>query len=262
MPADPSHPRSGHGVERIPPAAPIISTFTLGPWQTNCYVVQPGPPGGLRTAVEAGADPATSGRTSPTPHPADGERDCWIVDASFGPGPIVEHVRRAGLRPMALILTHAHVDHIAGVAEVVAAFPGPPRLPVWIHAAERDWLNDPELNLSMFTGQPVTAPGPDRLLADGDELSLGGTRWRVLHTPGHSPGGIALASHDAPVVLAGDALFAGSIGRTDFPGSSFEQLERSIRAKLYTLPDGTAVYPGHGPSTTIGRERASNPFVV
>ena len=220
--ADPA-PSGGAG------PAPIIESFTLGPYATNCYLVR-----------------------------VPGETRCWIVDASFSPRPMVERVRALGLTPAALVLTHAHIDHIAGVREVLAAFP---RTPVWIHEAEEQWLGDSELNLSAFTGMPVTAPGPDRVLKEGDVLELGATKWRVLHTPGHSPGGITLYHSDSATALVGDALFAGSIGRTDFPGCSFEQLEKSIKTKLYTLPAATRIYPGHGETSTIGEERRTNPFV-
>jgi glyoxylase-like metal-dependent hydrolase (beta-lactamase superfamily II) len=194
--------------------------------------------------------------------PAGGEA-CWIVDASFGPGRIIESIRSRGLRPTALILTHAHVDHIAGVREVLAAFPG---LPLLIHEAEAAWLLDPNLNLSAFSGTPVTAPAATRTLRDGDTLTLGdevhgAIDWTVLHTPGHSPGSITLYAATLNLAIVGDTLFAGSVGRTDFPGCSFEQLERSIRTKLYTLPRATRVLPGHGEATTIGDERDGNPFV-
>lgn len=208
-----------------------IKCFTLGPFQTNCYVVDSGGP------------------------------ECWIVDASFQPAAMIAWIRSKGLAPKALILTHAHVDHIAGVAEVRAAFPG---VPVLIHGAESAWLNDPMLNLSAMMGGDVTAPGPDREIVEGDVLELGESRWKVLHTPGHSPGGITLWCEDSDagsVAIVGDSLFAGSIGRTDFPGSAFETLERSIQEKLYTLPETTKVYPGHGPATTVGREKQSNPYV-
>lgn len=206
-----------------------INTYTLGPWETNCYVI------------------------SYPPNPA-----CWIIDAGFEPGELIEGVRAARLTPGAIILTHAHVDHIAGVDEVRRAFPG---TPVWVHEAEREWLSDATLNLSAFTGVPVTCHGPGRELKHGDELELGGHAWRVLHTPGHSPGGITLYSADDATTLVGDALFAGSVGRTDFPGCSMEELARSIRTRLYTLDPRTRVLPGHGPETTIDRERRSNPFV-
>jgi hydroxyacylglutathione hydrolase len=222
-PADGSRPASHSGVR--------LERFALGPFETNCYVVYestaPGSP-------------------------------CWVVDASFGPAAMTARIRELGLRPAALILTHAHVDHIAGVDEVLRAFPG---TPVWIHQAEADWLQDPLKNLSAGMGERITAHGPDRTLPEGMELRLAESTWRVLHTPGHSPGGITLYHAESGTALVGDALFAGSIGRTDFPGSSFETLERSIREKLYTLPPATRIYPGHGPESTVERERRSNPFV-
>ncbi len=207
-----------------------VRVFTLGPFQTNCMLI----------------------------HDDAGGSECIIVDASFGPSPIVAEIRARSLRPVALVLTHAHVDHIAGVAEVRSAFP---ELPVLMHRAEASWLNDPVLNLSESMGMPVTAPGPDRLLDEGDVVRVGSTSWRVLHTPGHSPGGLTLVCDEAGVAIVGDTLFAGSIGRTDFPGSDHATLEQSIREKLYTLPGGTKVYPGHGPPTTIAREMMSNPYV-
>jgi hydroxyacylglutathione hydrolase len=213
----------------------LIEGFALGPFETNCYVVYvPGPRGAIRG------------------------RGCWIVDASFGPEPLIGRVRELGLIPEALLLTHAHVDHIAGVDEVLAAFSG---TPVVIHPSEREWLRDPALNLSVGMGTPVTAHGPDRTYEAGEELELSGTRWTVLHTPGHSPGGVALWNGADNVALVGDALFAGSVGRTDFPGSDPHLLARSIRERLYTLPEETIIYPGHGPQSTIGREKRTNPFV-
>lgn len=212
-----------------------VTPFELGPFATNCYVVH-----------REWADDHT------------GPRPCWIIDASFEPRDLIDHVRKHALAPEALIFTHAHIDHIAGAFEMRRAFPD---VPVLIHEAERDWLTDPHLNLSAGYGMPVTAPAATRLLKDGDTLTLDGSSWSVLHVPGHSPGSVALFNEPARILLGGDALFAGSIGRTDFPGCSFEQLERSIRTKLYALPDDTTVHPGHGTATTIGREKRSNPFV-
>lgn len=221
-----------------PGARSVIEAFTLGPFETNCYLVYPG---GGGTAVSPGKD-----------------RPCWIVDASFEPQEMIDRVRELGLRPELLVLTHAHVDHIAGVNDVLRAFPG---LPVVVHSAEREWLGDPALNLGLPIGMMITAHGPDRLLEDGQTLTLAGNDWRVLHTPGHSPGGVALYSAADSAALVGDALFAGSVGRTDFPGCDPRTLANSIRLKLYTLPDATTIYPGHGPGSTIGREKRTNPYV-
>jgi hydroxyacylglutathione hydrolase len=213
-----------------------IEAFTLGMWATNCYLVYYGDPG----------RPAAA--------------DCWIVDASFEPEPIAARISELSLSPRALILTHAHIDHIAGVNQLMSAF-APRGCRLMIHENEEAWLTDPMLNLSMAAGMPVTARKADQLLHDGDTLSLGADTWRILHTPGHSPGSISLYSEHAGAALVGDALFAGSIGRTDFPGCDFDTLAHSIRTKLYTLPERTAVHPGHGPATTIGREKSGNPFV-
>ncbi|USN98354.1 MAG: MBL fold metallo-hydrolase [Phycisphaeraceae bacterium] len=208
-----------------------IETFCLGPYQTNCYVVR---------------------------SRAGGKDACWVADMSFDSGVLLGRVDQLGLVPEAFVLTHAHVDHIAGLFGARKRFPA---TPIWIHEAEELWLLDAERNLSALSPMPMTAPPADRLLRDGDELALGGHVWRVLHTPGHSPGGVSLYQAEAGVCLCGDALFAGSIGRTDFPGSDFATLERSIREKLYTLPGETVLYPGHGPATTVGAEKATNPFV-
>lgn len=212
-----------------PAHAPILEAYVLGPFATNCYLV----------------------RTQDS-------RGCWIVDPGLNPTPVIARVRDLNLSPRAVVLTHAHVDHIAGVDSVLRAFPG---TPVLLHEAEREWTSDPRLNLSILSGMEVTCHGPDRLLRDGDALTLDGLEWSVLHTPGHSPGGVTLHHAPSHTAIVGDSLFAGSIGRTDFPGSDFATLERSIRERLYTLPDPTSIHPGHGPESTIGRERRSNPFV-
>lgn len=208
---------------------PRIEALELGPFATNCYIVsEPGAPA------------------------------CWIIDASFDAADLVARVQKLGLTPQALILTHAHVDHIAGVDDVLEAFPG---LKVLGHAAEKDWPGNPVLNLGAPIGMDVRVHGMDGFLREGQELELGPQRWRVFETPGHSPGGITLYNQLAKVAIVGDTLFAGSIGRTDFPGSDFDTLADSIRTKLYTLPDDTRILPGHGPASTIGAEKRSNPFV-
>jgi hydroxyacylglutathione hydrolase len=205
---------------------------------TNCYLVRVPNPNQGKAQGAAG--------------------DCWVVDAGFEPAAMIARIRELGLRPAAVVLTHAHVDHIAGVGEVLREFPG---TPVLVHQAEAAWLNDPVLNLSAMMGMSVTAPGPDGPLRDGEELELAGSRWRIMHTPGHSPGGVTLYHAPSGQALVGDLIFAGSVGRFDFPGSDGQVLAQSIRRRIYTLPDDVALHPGHGPATTVGREKRGNPFV-
>lgn len=212
-----------------------IQGFPLGGFETNCYVVS--------TRPRAGA-------------PRD--RACWIVDPGEDPGAVIDFVRREGLAPAAILLTHAHADHIAGVGPVRAAFP---RVPLLLHPAEHAFLGDPQLNLSAFIGRPLSVAGADGALEQGQELELNGTHWRVLHTPGHSPGGTTIVCDAAAQALVGDTLFAGSIGRVDFPTSDPAAMHRSLQQVLMALPDAMRAHPGHGPSTTIGAERRSNPWL-
>jgi glyoxylase-like metal-dependent hydrolase (beta-lactamase superfamily II) len=156
----------------------------------------------------------------------------------------------------AVWLTHAHVDHILGVKRVVEAA----KVPVYLHPADRTLYDALPEQSAWFGLSPSTPPVPDADLGEGMRLTLGGLGFEVRHVPGHTPGHVAFVGHGVAVV--GDALFAGSIGRTDLPGGDTETLLTSIREKLLTLPDDTVVYPGHGPSTTIGRERRSNPFLT
>lgn len=212
-----------------PQRGPRVEGVALGPFQTNCYIL-----------------------TTP------GSDECWIIDASFEPQALIDRIRSRGLRPTRIVLTHAHIDHIAGLEDVRRAF-GP--LPVSIHEQEAAFLADPELNLSAAYGVPFSTGGPDQALRGGETLTLAGERWLVLFTPGHSPGGITLWNEGSSEAFVGDTLFAGSVGRFDFPTSDEDALTTSIRDTLYKLPDQTVVYPGHGPTTTIGREKRSNPFV-
>lgn len=215
--------------------APLnVEGITLGPWATNCYLVYTAP-GQSGDAGEA-----------------------WIVDASFEPAPLIERARELGVKVTKIVLTHAHVDHIAGLTELRTAFPD---AEVLLHRDEADWLGNPMLNLSEGAGVPVTSSPADTLLEGGETLTLGGIDFAVLHTPGHSPGGITLHCAAANVAFVGDTLFAGSIGRHDFPTSDSDALYESILKTLYALPDDTIALPGHGPKTTIGREKQTNPFV-
>ncbi|MEM0982776.1 MAG: MBL fold metallo-hydrolase [Planctomycetota bacterium] len=219
-------------MSETPTDRPTVEAFPLGMYQTNCYIVRGTPAGG------------GSG--------------LFVVDCGQDPEPLLARLDELGGAPEVWLLTHAHLDHIGGLYKAREKFP---ETPIWIHSAEEHWLQDAEANLSAFGPMPTTAPPPDRTLQEGETLTLAGFEWKVLHVPGHSPGSAAYVCESAGLCFGGDALFAGSIGRTDFPGCSMEQLSESIKTRLYTLPDETAVLPGHGPATTIGREQATNPFV-
>lgn len=208
-----------------------IERFALGDFETNCFVVRDA------------ADPTPS---------------CWIVDCGDRPEALLDHVERAGLRPSLCILTHCHCDHVAGLARMRLRL-GP--VNVLCHRAEKDFNEDPNLNLSAFIPPSISAPPPDALLSGGEMLELGSLYVRVLHTPGHSPGGITLWCPEAGEAIVGDTLFAGSIGRLDFPTSDPDAMRRTLFEVLLALPDETRIHPGHGPSTTIGAERRTNPFL-
>ena len=212
-----------------------LHAFELGRCQTNAYVVEV-PANDRQTSVSA----------------------CWVVDPGESPEPLLNFLRDRGLKPEAILLTHAHADHIAGVDQVRAMFP---KIPVLAHALEHEWFQDPQLNLSLFIGEPVSVSTPTGTLAHAQKISLGGIQFQVLHTPGHSPGSVTLHCASEKFAIVGDTLFQNSIGRSDFPGSDPDVLMQSIKEVLLTLPGDTAIYPGHGPSTTIDKERRSNPFL-
>lgn len=189
----------------------------------------------------------------------EGRDDCLVFDPGLEPRAIIDLIERQSLTPAALMITHGHADHIGGNAALKHRWP---ECPIVIGRGDAAKLLDAELNLSAQFGLPVTSPPADFLLDHGQAYEAAGMRLEVREIPGHSSGHVVylLADHDPPLVFGGDVLFAGSVGRTDFPDGDHARLLRGIREQLFTLPDETVVLSGHGPATTIGRERRSNPF--
>jgi hydroxyacylglutathione hydrolase len=223
----------------------LLASFPAGPWQTNCYVL----------AEQARAE-------------------CVILDpgyeAAAGVRDLVEEHR---LKPVAMILTHGHLDHLFSVAPLCRNYASS----CWIHPNDRALLSDPwramgpgsrEL-VEQLTGGTATFVEPDDVheLGDGVTVELAGLNFGILHAPGHTPGSVMFRSAYPDdeaiesVVFSGDVLFAGSIGRTDLPGGNHADMLNSLRTKVLPLPDGAVVLPGHGPATTIARERAHNPYL-
>jgi glyoxylase-like metal-dependent hydrolase (beta-lactamase superfamily II) len=189
----------------------------------------------------------------------DGRADALVIDPGLEPDLILDFLRDEGLTPAAILNTHGHADHIGGNAALKEAFP---QAPLLIGINDAFLLTDANANLSAPFGMPVVSPPADRVVAEGDTVEAAGIRLEVLDVPGHSPGHVVFLYRDSPCVLfGGDVLFRGSIGRYDFPGSDGRLLAKGIRTKVFTLPPTTVVYPGHGPVTTVGEEKESNPFV-
>ncbi len=186
--------------------------------------------------------------------------DALIFDPGFDPKAIIRVVHKHGLKPVAIINTHGHSDHIAGNAAMLDEFPG---LPLLIGRNEAHLLTDPEANLSAKFGVPILSPPATQLVDDGERIELAGISFLVREIPGHSPGSVAFIAdaQSPPIVFVGDVIFAGSVGRTDFPGGSAKTLYAGIKQKLFNLPEDSVLYPGHGPTTTIAVEKASNPYV-
>ena len=204
----------------------VSSSIALGPFATNAYLI---------------TDPVT--------------RETAIVDVGFEAARIIAHVREQGLVVRYLLNTHAHYDHLAGMRELQQALGGE----WWMHPADRPLAAALAAQGAMFDLPPAAPPEALHELAEGQTLALGSEMLEVIHTPGHSPGSVTFRSGDR--LWVGDVLFAGSVGRTDLPGGSSEALAHSIRARLFPLGDRLRVLPGHGPETSIGAERMTNPFV-
>jgi hydroxyacylglutathione hydrolase len=216
----------------------LIAGFPAGSFATNCYIIAPGP----------------------------GE-ECLIIDPGQDAEPgVAEVLAEHRLRPVAVLATHGHVDHIWSVAPICGAR----GIPAYVHPADRALLSDPArgfppvVGQQLFRGLTFTEPDDVVELADGMTLRLAGVELVVDHAPGHTPGSVTFgtAASGEPVLFSGDLLFAGSIGRTDLPGGDYPTILDSLARVCLPLPDETHVLPGHGPQTTIGAERASNPFLA
>ncbi|ALP37623.1 metal-binding protein [Paenibacillus sp. IHB B 3084] len=204
-----------------------IRSFNLGPLQTNAYLLQ-------------GDDPQRA----------------VIIDPGMNPGPLLRAIE--SLKIEAILLTHAHFDHIGGVDEIRKA----KGCPVYLHPLEQDWLTSPKLNGSLMwpeASPPISTEPAEYDLAEGQQLNLIGHKFKVFHTPGHSPGSVSfLCGKD---LFSGDVLFRQGVGRTDLTGGRERDLYDSIQNKLFPLGDDVTVYSGHGPKTSIGYEKANNPYI-
>lgn len=204
----------------------VIRELVVGPLATNCFVI-----------------------SCPV------SREALIIDPGGNAGSIKGYVDEAGLKPVKIVLTHGHSDHMAAAAELKKEY----GIGLSMHADDMDTMKKSIEDAPLWGLGTIEDPGVDEMLVAGDEIRFGEASVRVLHTPGHTRGGISL--YTGKEVFAGDTLFARSIGRTDFFGGDMETLLDSIRTQLFTLPEDTTVYCGHGPSTDIGAEKAQNPFL-
>jgi hydroxyacylglutathione hydrolase len=179
-----------------------------------------------------------------------------VVDPGAEGKRLLNRIERIGFVPEAILLTHGHSDHIGAVGDIKAAFD----IPIYIGAGEEELLTDPTKNLSAAFGLNITSPPADHLLRDGDTIEVAGFEFHILLTPGHSPASICYLHEKT--MFCGDVVFMGSIGRTDLPGCNHNLLMKSLSEKVLPLDDAIYLYPGHGPATTVGRERTTNPFLL
>lgn len=206
-----------------------VHTVVVGPFLVNCYLLW--------------------------------ERDTSegvIIDPGASAYEISQELDEFEINPKAILLTHGHGDHIAAVAPLMETY----GVPLYVGSGEEALLADPSANISAFFDHPIVAPKPDHLLTGDEVIQVAGIRLQVMTSPGHTAGGVCYLEEQTGRLFCGDTLFAGSIGRTDLPGGNYQQLIDSIQSKIMTLPDSIVVYPGHGPQTTVGTERQSNPFLM
>jgi len=206
-----------------------VRMLTLGPMQTNCYVV-----GCEETYQAAIIDPAWDGRS------------------------IVAMTDEFGFDITHILLTHSHFDHVAGLLDVKNAT----NAPIYIHPDAVEMLRSTTMSAALWGFKVPAPPPPDEMLAGGQVVQVGNLSLQVMDTPGHAPGHVSFYIPDYRIIFDGDVLFSGGIGRTDLPGGDYNLLMESIKEKLMLLPDETRVFSGHGPATTIGQERSSNPFLT
>ena len=206
----------------------ILQGLTVGPFQENCYIV----------GDEASGEGA-------------------LIDPGDEATRIALAVEQTEVEIGSIILTHSHIDHVGAVADLADEY----SCPVLLHAEAEQMLQNVQQQAVMMGVKFGRVPQVDRYIAADETLQVGSVRLKSLYTPGHAPGHLAFYIEEEGVVISGDAVFAGSIGRTDLPGGSMEVLMESIRDQILTLPDQTRLYPGHGPDTTVGQERAANPFL-
>ncbi len=203
----------------------LLKSLVVGPLAVNCYIV---------------GDAAT--------------KEAMVIDPAADAEIILQSIKELDLKVKSIVLTHGHPDHVAALKEVKEATGAE----IAVHSGDAEYPQQQGLAL-LFGFQCPTPPPPDRLLKNGDSIDIGGLHFEVVHTPGHTPGGICLYGHG--ILFSGDTLFNYGIGRFDLPGGDYALLMNSLRATLMSLPDETIVYPGHGPKTTIGAERQDNPFL-
>lgn len=212
-----------------------IDRLVLGAYENNCYIVR--------------KDEKTT--------------SCIIIDTGLSAEPLIDFLKNKNLDPQALILTHGHGDHIAGVSPLRENFD---KIKVCIHKADSRMLTDSVSNFSSFLGQKIESSPADIIFENEGPIEFAGLKFTIIHTPGHTPGGICLYNSDEKILFSGDTLFAGSVGRTDFSGyderKSLKQLVEGIKNKLLILPEDTKVLPGHGPATTIGQEKLYNSYLT